>query len=53
MTYYVNVETGSTYRIHGKFVHRWHNDECKWARSNHVKEADLAHYPFIGIKAKP
>lgn len=46
---YVNIETGAVFRVgHGDKVVM----ECGygWVRTPQYRPADLAHYPFIGIR---
>lgn len=51
MTIYKNVETGAVYRAHGLGALRWFDDKAAWHKSESVRAADLAHYPFIGVKS--
>lgn len=48
--YFQNIETLAYYQISGNRVLRWFEDKCQWRRSEHLRPADMAHYPFIGVR---
>ena len=47
---YQDIETGKLYRIAKSRVMVWNYKEECWRRVNHIIKADLAHYPYIGIR---
>lgn len=49
--YYVNYNNGKIYRDHLGYV-QWQTRKGEWKRSARFKVADLAHFPFIQIKAE-
>ncbi|WZX10578.1 hypothetical protein [Enterobacter phage EC152] len=48
MIIYVNVLNGNRYRWRGSRVLALMSGE--WVQSQHLRPADLSHFPFIGIK---
>lgn len=48
MITYRNIENGKDYIFKVERVFVWRADS--WKRVAHIRPADLAHYPYIGIK---
>ena len=49
---YQDIETGKLYRISRSRVMVWNYREDGWRRVNHIIPADLAHYPYVGIRVE-
>lgn len=52
MIIYQDIETGKLYKIAKRRVMVWNYREDGWRRVGHIVPADLAHYPFVGIRVE-
>ena len=52
MIIYQDIETGKLYKIAKSRVMVWNYREDVWRRVGHIVPADLAHYPFVGIRVE-
>ena len=52
MIIYQDIETGKLYKIAKSRVMVWNYREGGWRRVGHIVPADLAHYPFVGIRVE-
>lgn len=50
MIIYQDIETGKLYKVVKSRVMVWNYRDDAWRRVDHIIQADLAHYPYIGIR---
>lgn len=52
MIIHQDIETGKLYKVARRRVMVWNYREDGWRRVGHIVPADLAHYPFVGIRVE-